>query len=85
MEKSTTPKRNVEREIVILMALQLLLSALEKYFGMEETWYTELIFWIIFPIAYLFTCHLLWKRKLRRLEQAQNQMPDQKPLKPDSH
>jgi hypothetical protein len=83
MEKSITPKRNVEREIVILMALQLLLSALEKYFGMEETWYTELIFWIILPIAYLFTCHLLWKRKLKKMQQTHNATPELRPSQPD--
>jgi hypothetical protein len=83
MEKSTAPRRSFSILLLKILLLVSIIGAIQKYFDVKETWYNFVFYFILLPLAFSYIDNLLWKRKLRRLEQAQNQMADHQPLKPD--
>lgn len=85
MEKSTIPRRSISVMLLKTLLLVSIIGAMQKYFDVKETWYNFVFYYIIIPLAFSYIDNLLWKRKLRRLQQAQNPTPENWPLQPDSH
>ncbi len=85
MGKSTIPRRSISMILLKSLLLISIIGAIQKYFDVKETWYNFVFYYLIIPLAFSYIDNLLWKRKLRRLQQVQNPTQEHQPLQPDSH